>query len=230
MRKFANNMVLYCVILFAGQAISSEHEWKLVKTDSENNLKIYYKALPNGNVEFKGITYIESSMNSIVGLFMDFNSMPLWVYRTKTVEKLDQLSPTEIFIYAVHTMPIPFRDRDAVNFIRLWQDAESKVVTITISGRPDYIQENEDLVRVPVSEAKWQLSPMDEDIIEIVYSGFGEPGGSISSEAFRSGLFQWLIKAFLWEVPYQTLLALRVSIHQEKYQKASFPFITEYYD
>ena len=65
--------------------------WRVVKEDKENNIIIYYRTLETGNTEFKGITYINSSLNSFVALIDDFDKMPEWAYRTEKVVKLRQI-------------------------------------------------------------------------------------------------------------------------------------------
>ena len=45
-----------------------DDNWQVVKEDKENNIIIYYRKLETGNTEFKGVTYIHSSLNNFVSL------------------------------------------------------------------------------------------------------------------------------------------------------------------
>ena len=85
-------IILFTVILIVSssylEAQKPDDDWRLIKEDKENNIIIYYRTLESGNTEFKGITYIYSSLNSFVALIEDFDKMPEWAYRTEKVEKL----------------------------------------------------------------------------------------------------------------------------------------------
>ena len=82
-------------------------------------------------------------------------------------------------------------------------------------------------MRIQVAVSQWQLVPLEQGGVEVTFSGYGEPGGSISSATYRSALFQWLVKQFLWEVPYKTLLGLIQYTKQQRYQNQRFEFIVE---
>jgi hypothetical protein len=124
-------------------------------------------------------------------------------------------------------MPFPFRNRDSANLIQLTQAPSTKIVTINVSNAPAYIEPKNGYVRVPVAVSQWQLLPLDNGQVKITFSGYGEPGGSISSNAYHSSLFQWLMKQFLWKVPYKSLLGLKEYASREKYQNSRFDFIQE---
>jgi hypothetical protein len=124
-------------------------------------------------------------------------------------------------------MPFPFRKRDSANFIQLTQTPSTKLVTINVSNIPDSVEHNDDYVRVPVAVSQWQLLPLDNGRVQITFSGYGEPGGSISSDAYHFPLFQWLLKQFLWKVPYKSLLGLKEYAGRDKYQNRRFDFIQE---
>ena len=127
-------------------------------------------------------------------------------------------------------MPFPFRNRDSVDLIQLTQTPSTKMITIDVRNAPDYIQHKEDYVRVPVAVSQWQLLPLANDRVKIIFTGYGEPGGSVSSDAYRSSLFQWLVKQFLWKVPYKSLLGLKDHVSREKYQNRRYDFIKELND
>jgi hypothetical protein len=209
---------------------NAQQQWELVKSDQQHDITVYYRRLPTGNIEFKGVTKTESSLSGIVAVFLDFESMPQWLYRTQKVILLKQVSDKELYIYTIHTMPFPFRKRDSATFIQLTQTPSTKLVTIKVSNAPDYIELNDDYVRVPVAVSQWQLLPLDNGRVQITFSGHGEPGGSISPDTYHFSLFQWLVRQFLWKVPYKSLLGLKEYASQEKYQKHKFYFIQELND
>lgn len=201
-------------------------EWELVKADAEE-LKVYYRTLPSGNVQFKGVTTVQSSLSTLIAVFLDLDSMPKWLYRTKQATLLERVGSVRWYVHMLHTMPFPFRPRDSVNFIEMNQAPDTKTVYIDVTNVPDYIDPIEDHVRVQVAVSQWRLQPAPGGKVEITFTGYGEPGGSISSQTYHTALFRWLVKQFLWEVPYDTLLKLRQFIHLEQYQNRRFDFIKE---
>ncbi len=204
-----------------------DEQWELVKVDEAQGITVYYRRLSSGNIEFKGVTQIESSLSNIIAQFLDFESMPQWLYRTQKVTLLERLEAHELYIYTIHSMPFPFRNRDSVNHVRLSQSPATKMVTIDVNNAPNHIAHNDDYIRVPVAVSQWLLAPIGNGKVKIIFSGYGEPGGSISTNTYHSELFQWLIKQFLWKVPYKSLLGLKEYAKREKYQNRRFDFIQE---
>jgi len=201
--------------------------WVLVKEDKSNDIVVYYRTLESGNVEFRGITHLRTSLSSFIALLKDFETLPEWAYRTDKVVTLRQTSNTEAYVYTIHPMPWPFMPRDSVLLSHIDQNPQTFVVTVKGRAVPDYIPLNDDYVRISSGESFWQLTPIGEDNIEVVFQGYGEPGGSLSESAFASAIFHSLVKMYLWKLPYKTLKRMRHHIQNEKYRKKKFYFIKE---
>ena len=225
-------IILFIVLLiFSSSYLDArklDDNWRVVKEDKENNITIYYRTLETGNTEFKGITYISVSLNSFIALIDDFDKMPEWAYRTEKVVKLRQTSDKEAYVYTIHPMPWPFMSRDSVLLSHIDQNPQTFVVTVKGHAVPDYIPLNENYVRISSGESFWQLTPKGNDTIEVVFQGYGEPGGSLSESVFTSAIFRSLVKFYLWKLPYKTLKKMRQEIQNEKYHKKRFNFIQEH--
>jgi hypothetical protein len=207
--------------------VNTDEQWERVKLDENNDITIYYRKLSSGNIEFRGTTRVTSSMNAIVAVFLDLDQMPQWLHRTKEVTLVERIKVDELYVHMIHTMPFPFRRRDSVNHILFNQSPDTKTITIQVKNIPDYIDPMTDIVRVPLAVSKWELTPLDKGQVKITFSGYGEPGGSISSKTYHSSVFQWLVKQFLWKVPYETLLNLKEFVGRGKYQNRTFEFVAE---
>ena len=201
--------------------------WNLVKNDKANGIDVYLRILPNGNVEFKGITTLNTSLSSIVALFKDIDSMSRWVYRTKKVMVLKEISHQEVYVYTIHTMPFPFTKRDSIVHSTIRQDPESLTVTIRGQAAPDYLPGKKGYIRIRAVKSFWSFEPQAKGNVRITFQGYGDPGGSIPSSIYRSPVFHWLSRFFLWELPYYTLKNMQVIIHDKKYQTQTFSFIKE---
>lgn len=220
------NTNLVCFLLAASLLLGaaevlaqSETDWHFAEGDEV--VQVYYRTLPSGNVEFKGITTVNTRVSSLVSLFRDLENMPNWVYRAKQVTELKEVSNKERYMYAIHPMPFPFRDRDSVILSKIEEDPVTHEVTIFGKGVPRYIPENADYVRVEAIESFWQFYPVDDKQVRITFQGYGEPGGSVPSSIYRSQVFRWLVEMYLWRLPYTTLSNLRTEVLQTRYQSES---------
>ena len=117
--------------------------------------------------------------------------------------------------------------RDSVLLSHIDQNPQTYVVTVKGSAVPNYVPLNHDYVRIRSGESFWQLTPNGNGTIEVVFQGYGEPGGSLSESVFTSAIFRALVKLYLWKLPYTTLKKMRQEIQNEKYHKRRFNFIQE---
>ena len=78
--------------------------------------------------------------------------------------------------------PWPVADRDAITLNVISQNQVTLVVTIGISGVPDFVPTKPGLVRVEKLKGFWQFSPLENGIVEVVYQVHNEPGGNLSRE------------------------------------------------
>lgn len=135
-------LVLFFLILNSKFCYATpEENWNLVKSDKVNGIDVYLRILSSGNIEFKRITTLNTSLSSIVALFKDTESMPRWVYRTEKVIILKEINHQEKFVYTVHTMPFPFQKRDSIVHSIIEQEPESLSVTIGGKATPNYLPE-----------------------------------------------------------------------------------------
>jgi len=228
--KYGKSIVLAIVLLLASSLLHAKTkagDWELVKEDEGNDIVVYYRTLESGNVEFRGITHLRTSLSSFIALLKDFETLPEWAYRTDKVVTLKQNSNTEAYVYTIHPMPWPFMPRDSVLLSHIDQNPQTFAVIVKGRAVPDYIPLNDDYVRISSGESFWQLTPIEEGTLEVVFQGYGEPGGSFSESVFTSTIFRSLVKLCLWKLPYKTLKRMRHHIQNEKYHKERFNFIHE---
>ena len=229
-KRYGKSTILTIVLLLASgllHARTKAGDWELVKEDERNDIVVYYRTLESGNVEFRGITHLRTSLSSFIALLKDFETLPEWAYRTDKVVTLRQTSNTEAYVYTIHPMPWPFMPRDSVLLSHIDQNPQTFAVIVKGRAVPDYIPLNDDYVRISSGESFWQLTPIEEGTLEVVFQGYGEPGGSFSESVFTSTIFRSLVKLYLWKLPYKTLKRTQHHILNEKYQKKRFNFIKE---
>jgi hypothetical protein len=197
-------------------------DWDLKIDDKEADIRIFSRVNERGYPEFRGVTRVKSSLSGFVALFKDLDHMPNWAYRIRKAERLKVISEMESYAYTVNSMPPPLFDRDAVVHSMISQDAATLKMTFRGSGAPDFAPKNDRYVRMPVVESSWTFTPLGGGMVEVVFEGYGDPGGTLSS-----GLLAWFIRISLSEAPYQTMLQMKKFVTQPEYQAARYAYIRE---
>ncbi len=162
--------------------------------------------------EFRGVTIINASLNSIVALIHDAESYPSWYYNCKEAKSLKKVSSVEGFNYSITETPWPTDDRDSIIHYKRTQDAETKNVTIQLIGVADYIKPESDLVRIQKLEGHWKLSPLSVNKVEVTLQMLADPGGNIPA---------WLANAMVVDMPYHSLMNMKKEVLKPKYKNAT---------
>ena len=141
-----------------------------------------------------------------------------WMQNCSKSELLKPVSPQEAYTYSLSQAPWPVKHRDSIIHHVISQTPETLAVTIKQVGKPDYIEEKEDIVRVKRIEGFWQFTLQKDGTVEVVYQALSDPGGAIPV---------WLVNSMLVTQPYQTLLKMKQVVQRDKYQQAKLAFIME---
>ncbi len=92
--------------------------------------------------------------------------------------------------------------------ILIAQNPHTYAVIIRIESVSGYYPHQQNRVRMPVVKSTWTLTPVGEGLVEVMFQGFGEPGGNLSSPFFRR-----FYNPASWEAPLNTLAGLRARIN-----------------
>src|SRR5260221_2690649 len=201
---------------------SAAGDWELKVADKEAGIQVFSRVNEQGYPEFRGVTRVQSRVGAFVGLFKGLERMPEWAYRIRKAERLKVISETESYAYTVNSLPLPLYDRDVIVHSTITQDAGTLQVTFRGSGVPDFAPRDERYVHMAVVESSWTFRALADGMVEVVFQGYGDPGGSLSSV-----LLAWFVRLSISEAPYQTLLQMKRLISTPEYQAARYPFITE---
>lgn len=187
-------------------AIASDWNLEL----DEESIQIYTRNTTEGNFkEFKGITKLKTSLNSMVSLLEDAEACKQWVYKCINEQTLKIISPYEKYNYLLSDGS-PLSDRDSIVHIIRAQDVESRTVIFKVTGVPDFIPEKQDIVRVPMINGSWTLEPDNDGNTIITLQNSSNPGGNIPDFiADYYGIY----------TPFYTLLKLKSMVMNKKYQK-----------
>ncbi len=214
-RPFLLPAVVILCLSFTSPDIT--YSWDLAK--EQNDITVYTRKVVGSRFkEYRAVTKIKATLSSLVALVDDMEACPLWIHTCKKGKLLKRISGMKTYAYTISNAPWPVSDRDAAVCKIISQNPEDRVVTIMIKGVPRYIPERPGLVRVKKIEGYWRFTPLDNDIIEVVYLVHSEPGGSLPS---------WLVNSVVVDQPYYTLVNMKEAVKRPNYQEARYEFIKE---
>lgn len=210
-------MGLWLGLVLAGPAAASDSARPDIDRD---HVKVWTYPVPGQALHgFRAETTVRSSLAGLVGLLMDTAAAPRWVYRTERIELLARDDGAGTFTARAELDFWPLRDRDVVLDGRIEQDPRTLVVSvvsrnISLAAAPPRAA----FVRMPGLRGTWEFRPLPEGLVEVVMSGYADPGGHIPD---------FLVNQLIRETPYRTLRGLRRMIAAPKYQQSRFEGIRE---
>jgi uncharacterized membrane protein len=191
-------IIIMMIILINQIAFSSESDWVLEKDD--DNIQIYTRQANGSNIkEFKATTIINRPVRELVEIIKDIPNYPKWMFHTKISKILKTENSNEMYYYFEVNVPWPFENRDDVLHFKLTEDAETKAITVNLTGNPDYIEKKEGIVRISQEHGMWKFTPKGNRT-EIIYKFAADPSGNIPT---------FIINMFLVDDPFNTLTNLR---------------------
>jgi hypothetical protein len=194
--------VLFWLTVFFASVVSetvTADEWGEPKKDQES-IKVYTREIPATEFdEFKGVTEIKTSLNSLVALLEDTEACSSWMYRCISERTLRIVNSNEKYNYSVSEGSL-LEDRDVVVHIIRTQDQESKTVTYQRTDDQGMLPEQPNLTRVRLVKGSWILKPVQGGNVSVTFQMLSDPGGRVP--AFLANLASV-------DTPYNTLLKLR---------------------
>ncbi len=209
-------MRLLYVMLLVSTALAAD-DWKYAK--SVDGAIAYTRVIPSSSFkEYKVETEIEASLSQVVAVLMNVRELPQWVDRCAEANILKEFSPTETIVRTVTASPFPLKNREAIAHGKLTQDPQSKVVTMTSTGRPDFAPLNSKFERVRELRGRWVLTPKPNGKVHVQLVGHTDPGGVIPAT---------IANYFVVMIPLNTIKNLRTQVKKEKYAKVKLAYIRE---
>ncbi len=210
-------VIIVAILIFIVPGIAGDDNipWELVK--DENGIKVFTRENNGSQLkEFKGITQINTSLASLITLYYDRESYHEWFFACENSMLLKEISFRERYFYTVTGAPWPISHRDIIIHSILTQNPDSKEVLITEVGIKNFIPENTDMVRVTEMEGFFKFTPIKDDVIEVTYQCYSNPGGILPA---------FLINTAAVDCPFVTLSNMKSIVKKGKYQDASIDYL-----
>jgi hypothetical protein len=214
------NKLLFFVLLLITTSLTASAQYNWALKSDKDGIKIYSSAVANSKLKALRIECnYQSTLTQMVAALLDLKTRPEWIYHTKSIHLVKQVSPSELFYYSEINLPWPAQNRDFVAHLITTQDENTKVVTMDGPVAPTMVPEKDGIVRVKSSLSKWLIFPLSKNEVKVEYTIQLDPGGAIPA---------WLTNMFASEGPTQSFKALRLQLKKPEYRSASVPFIKNY--
>jgi hypothetical protein len=161
----------------------------------------------------KSTFLMKGRLQQIAAMILDIERMGAWNYKTISSRMLKKISDHELIYYTEIGAPVLTDNRDFVIHLTMKQDQKSKEITVDLVSMPDYLPPKKNVVRVPFSEARWTIRPIDRSTLQIDYYVEIDLGGSVPP---------WMVNVVAHRAPYETFLGMKSQIGKYKNSKVSF--------
>ena len=206
-----------CAILCLRHIVIGQSDWKLQK--DEAGIAIYTRDLMGYDVdEVKAVTKVKSTLSSIIAVIQDVDQYKNWVFACEESKILERISSAEQYHYIMNDLPYPFEDRDEVVHLTIVQDLQTGIVSTASVGKPAYMNEIKNRVRMPAYFSGYKLTALPDGFVEISFQLRLDPGGYLPG---------WLVNMFIVKGPFESIIRLRTLAVSEKYSSLVLPFIKE---
>ena len=169
--------------------------WVLKK--DVNQIKVYLRNIDENNKEYFAKTIVNSDINSISSIIMDYNTSYEWMYKLESSKILSEESDSLIYVYFTVDMNWPLKKRDLVSNV-IVSKGENKMI-IELNSTPDYININLDYERIKDTKSIWTLEFLEKNKTKV----------SLRSYAVIEGIPTFISDLFILESPMYSLNKLK---------------------
>lgn len=158
--------------------------WKIQKNTA--GISVYSRDVADTGIdEIQGATFVNTSLASLLGVFLDPKSALEMLPNCKQFKVVEVTSPAERITYSVVGAPWPFDDRDTYMHSKVSYDEAKKRIEIRMSGRENYAGTHAGKVRVHDMRGLWRFTEVKPGRVKVVYQIFSDP--QVPSEGAVNG-------------------------------------------
>jgi hypothetical protein len=202
--------------VFMSSATFAQNDCVLKK--ESDSIKIYACPSSRSRVQVIKATFtVDVSVATLAGFIMDANNFKEWQFNTSASRVVEKRSDRDIIYYAIVHAPWPVSDRDMVSNLTGTQDLPSKVVTINAHNVTGFVEPQQNLIRVPISDAKWILTPAAGKTL-VEYHLDIDPGGLVPA---------WMINLISTQAPFESFRNLKKKVHEKPFNNSKASFVIE---
>ena len=195
----------------------ADEPWAL--STNKEGIKVYTRHVPDSKIKaIKVECILNATPAQLVAVLLDIKGSMDWVYHTKSVNVIKQVSPSELYYYSEVTIPWPVHNRDFIAHIKVTQDPVTKVITGDAPCISDMVRVKDGIVRIEHSVGKWIITHTDSGQVKVEYTLHLDPGGSVPA---------WLLNMFITQGPTESFKKLKVQLQKNTYKNVKLAYIAE---
>ncbi len=199
MRFYKNFFFLIFEILISIHLSNAQdNEWKLAKNKDGITVLTFFSKDSNIIGYMATMTVKETNINNIIKIIDNVNEYQNWVENLKYAKTLKKINTNERYDYYLIYLPWPFEHRDII-FHQTTKMVNGTII-INLKSVQNYIPKKEKITRINYASGYWKIIPEKKGTIKIIYQLSFDPEYNFP---------EWVLKLFIVDGPYQTLLNLR---------------------
>ena len=189
-----NFITLFVPFIYINFSNLDNDNWELKK--DKDSIKVYIRNVDESTKEYLAETIIRSDIDNIFNIITDFDNSYKWMYKLNS-SKILQKSDTLMYVYFVVDMNWPLKNRDLVSDAVIIKNLNN--IKIEMHSLPDYIPENNKLVRISESRSIWNLEKIDNFNTKV----------TLQSYAVVEGIPTFIMDLFILDSPMYSMTRLR---------------------
>jgi len=203
-------LITVLLILVKGMA-AANFQWEQYK--EKEGILLYKRSVPGSKMkEFKGVTVMNTKIETIIMILEDFSSYPRWMYGCKEITLVRELDEDNRVIYYIQKTPPLVKDRDVVLRTSNVRDWDACSITVYIySIRDPEIPLQQKYTRMEKLMGRWFIQDMNREKVKVSFQIMADPGGSVPA---------FLANSKIGKMPFRTLRKLKEIAKEKKYIEA----------
>jgi hypothetical protein len=216
MKKKLSIMVVYSIILSFLVAmptgVVAASDWKLAI--QKDGIDVSTRPVKGSDFdEFMGTADIDASIDVVYAVIKDVPAATQWMADCKENREISKIDEHTSVQFNVTKSPWPVSDREALVIVTEKKDEKTGKITFAFHETNDTsVPVGKGNVRMPEISGQWILTPVNQDHTKVIYTVKSNPGGSLPKS---------LANMKSKEIPYNTLMGLKMMVKKDKYKKVA---------
>lgn len=195
----------------------SQENWK--PTGEKDGIKTYSQKRSDTKINAVKLEAVfPTTLSHLSAVITDVSAYDTWIFNSRSTRLLKQVSPSELYYYSEVIFPWPAVNRDFVSHVVINQNPVTKEVSIKAKNVSGWEPKKNKLVRIDYSEGSWQLIPLSNKEVQVIYTLQVDPGGDLPA---------WIINSFSSKGLVQTFKNLRMQLGKNVPAVKKLPFIVD---
>ncbi len=203
-RSLAVGLVIGLVAAVAAPAWAG---WKEEK--AEDGITVSSREVSGSDLkEFKGLVYMDTTIQSLVALMNDTGAATKWLHDCKEAKVAKDISTAERVTYTVVNAPWPLDDRDMYVHSKISYDRAKEQISIKLTGKEGFAPKKDGKVRVRSIRGWWVFTQHKSGKVRVVYQIYSDaqaPSDSAANGAMEDAVFESLknMRRLVQKAPYK---------------------------